>query len=83
MASVQARHSRACALGKPWTPFSKERLAGCSCQPSFYVVVCEGRKLHRERVGKDRQAAERALRKIGTAVDEGVYMPQKAIRFTE
>jgi hypothetical protein len=77
MASVQARHGRACRLGKPWTPFTKERLAGCSCQPSFYVVVREGRKSHRERVGKDRQSAERALRKIGTSVDEGIYQPQR------
>lgn len=82
MASVQARHSRTCALGKPWTPFTKERLAGCSCQPSFFIVIREGRKSHRERVGKDRQSAERALRKIGTQVDEGVYQPQKAIRFS-
>ncbi len=82
MASVQARHTRTCATRKPWTPFAKEAMAGCDCKPSFYVVVRDGKKVHRERVGKDRQAAERALRKIGSAVDEGAYVPQKSIRFS-
>ena len=45
------------------------------------MVVREGRKLHREKVGKNRKTAERALRKIGTQVDEGAYRPQKTIRF--
>lgn len=82
MASIQTRHARACAIGKPWTPFEKARLDGCDCGPTFYVVIREGAKLHRERVGKDRQAAERALRKLGTQVDEGLFQPQKSIRFS-
>lgn len=79
MASVQARHTRACALGKPWTPFAVAD--GCSCSPTFYVVVREGRKLHRERVGQNRKTAERALRKVGSQVDEGAWQPQPSIRF--
>lgn len=81
MASVQARHKGSRSLGKVWTPFAKERLSGCDCGPTLYVVVRQGRKLYRERVGKDRQAAERALRKIGSQVDGGAYQPQKSIRF--
>ena len=84
VASIQARHPRACATGRPWTSFSEARRA-CTCTggPTYYVVVREGRALHRERVGKDRQQAERALRKIGTQIDEGEYRPQANIRFTE
>jgi len=84
MASLQARHSRSCVLGKPWTPF--ERAAeGCSCPggPTYYVVVREGRKLHRERAGKNRRQAERALTKIQAHVDEGDFRPQLTIRFAE
>ncbi len=79
MASLQARHTRACALGKPWAPFAASE--GCTCRPTFYVVVREGKRLHRERVGKDRQTAERTLRKVGSQVDEGLYEPQKRIAF--
>jgi Phage integrase SAM-like domain len=83
MASLQARHSRTCASGKPWTPIDAAVEAGCSCAPTFYVVVREGRRLHRERVGKNRQQAERSLRKIGTQVDDGAFTPQKRIRFAD
>lgn len=79
MASVQAGHARDCKIGKRWTPGTAA--PGCSCKPTFYVVVREGRGVHRERIGKDRQNAERALRKIGSQVDEGAYRPQKRIRF--
>jgi len=84
MASLQARHSRACALGKPWTPF-EQAAEGCSCPggPTYYVVVREGRKLHRERAGKNRRQAERALTKIQARVDEGDFRPQLTIRFAE
>jgi integrase len=84
MASIQARHTRGCALTRPWTTFAQAR-RGCTCAggPTYYVVVRRGRTLHRERIGKDRQQAERALRKIGTQVDEGEYRPQANIRFAE
>ncbi|MBA3375493.1 MAG: site-specific integrase [Actinobacteria bacterium] len=84
MASIQARHTRACALSRPWTTFEQAR-RGCTCAggPTYYVVVRAGRRLHRERVGKNKQQAERALRKIGTQVDEGEYRPQANIRFAE
>jgi integrase len=79
MASLQARHSRACASGRPWTPF--DRVDGCDCQPTYYVVVRDGRRNHAERVGKNRRQAERALRKIDVQIDDGVYRPQRNIRF--
>jgi integrase len=79
MASLQARHSRTCASGRPWTPFAA--LEGCDCRPTYYVVVRDGRSKHTERVGKDRQTAERALRKIAVQEDEGTYAPQQTIGF--
>ena len=81
MASVQARHARTCRLGKAWSAF--ELPSGCSCEPTYYVVVREGTRLHRERVGKNRKVAERALRKIGASVDDGAYRPQLRITFAE
>ena len=82
MASLQARHTRACATRKPWTPFAVATI-GCTCQggPTYYVVVREGVKLHRERVGKNRKTAERALTKIQAQTDDGAYVPQLNIRF--
>jgi len=79
MASLQARHTRACALGKPWAPFAASE--GCTCRPTFYVVVREGPKLSRERVGKSRREAERALTKIQAAEDDGSYQPVPNVRF--
>lgn len=79
MASLQARHSRTCATGKPWTPFAV--VGGCNCRPTYYVIVREGSSKHAERVGKDRQTAQRGLRKIGVQVDEGNYAPQQTVRF--
>lgn len=84
MASLQARHTRTCALGKPWTPCERAS-KGCTCPggPTYYVVVREGRKLHRERAGKNRRQAQRALTKIQAHVDEGDFRPQLTIRFAE
>src|SRR5215211_94467 len=79
MASLQARHSRSCSSGRPWTTSSQ--LDGCDCEPKFYVVVRDGRRNRAERVGKNRKNAERALRKIGVQVDDGIYRPQQNIRF--
>jgi integrase len=81
MASLQARHSRSCASRRPWTPFAA--VDGCNCRPTYYVIVREGRSKYAERVGKDRQTAERALRRIGVQEDDGRYAPQQSIRFKE
>jgi integrase len=84
MASLQARHSRSCALGKPWTPFDGST-DGCTCPrgPTYYVVVREASKLHRERAGKNRRHAERALTKIQARIDDGEFVAQLTIRFTD
>jgi integrase len=79
MPSLQAGHARSCACGKRWTTF--EALDGCNCEPTYYVVVRDGRRNHSERVGKNRKQAQRALRKIAVAVDDDVYQPQQNIRF--
>jgi len=80
LASLQARHGRACSL-YPWTPLS--RLEGCTCArgPLFHVVVREGGKKSQTAVGRNRREAERALTKIQGQVDEGMYRPQLNIRF--
>ena len=51
--------------------------------PSYYVVVRDGGKLHRERVGRNRKMAERALTKRQAEEDDGAFVPQKTIRFDE
>ena len=83
MASLQARHSRSCALGKPWSV--ADVTAGCTCPggPTYYVVVRDGARLHRERAGKNRRQAERALTKIQGRIDEGEFVPQQSIRLAE
>ena len=84
MASLQARHSRACAGregGKPWTPFAS--LDGCVCEPMFYVVVRDGRKNTAEKVGKNRRNAKRALAKINVQVDEGTYVAPRVLTFEQ
>jgi integrase len=73
---------RGCATGKPWTTFA-DATHGCTCQPSYYVVIRDGNRLHRERVGKNRKIAERALTKRQAEEDEGAFIPQKTIRFDE
>src|SRR5687768_6272315 len=82
MPSIQARHSRTCAIERPWTTFA-EAADGCTCRkgPLYHVVSRHDGKLVREPVGHNRKNAERALRKISVDVDEGVYRPQPAIRF--
>jgi integrase len=45
------------------------------------MVVREGGKLVRERAGKNRRQAERALTKIQAQVDDGEFRPQLNIRF--
>ncbi len=79
MASLHARHSRRCPLAGKWTAVDAE---GCTCTPTYYVISRDGRgKPVRERVGRNKKQAERAHRKIGTAIDEGSYVPQKNVPF--
>ena len=81
MASLQARHVRGCQLGRDWTTFADAE--GCGCEPGYYVVVREGAKLNRERVGKNRKQAERALAKRQVETDEGSWTPHQSVRFSE
>jgi integrase len=84
MPSLQANHSRACALGRAWTPFDHAR-DGCTCPdgPLYYVVVREGEHAHKEVVGRDRQQAEIALHRLAAAVADGHYRPRPSIGFIE
>jgi integrase len=62
MASLQARHSRSCALGRPWTTFADAtKKAGCTCTPLYHVALRHNGQLVREPVGHNRKEAERAL----------------------
>jgi integrase len=81
MASLQARHSRTCALDKPWTPF--ELPADCTCTPTYYVAFRDEGKLVREKVGRNRRTAERARDKLAVAVDEGTYQALPEITFRD
>lgn len=83
MPSLQAKHTRNCALGRPWTPFAAA-VDGCTCPtgPVYYVVVREGSRAQKLRAGRNRKDAERALRKTAVAVDEGDFRMQPTIAFS-
>ena len=80
MASLHAKHSRSCALGRLWTKLDAAD-GSCTCEPVFYVVVRQGAKSEKIRAGKNRRQAERALRKFAVEVDEGSYRPQLNVAF--
>jgi integrase len=84
VASLQAKHARSCALGRAWTSFAAA-VDGCSCPtgPLYYVVIREGARADKIRAGRNRRQAERALRKLAVAVDEGEYEPQLNVSFDE
>lgn len=82
MASIQARHSRSCEIGGVFTTFEKAtREHGCTCTPLYYVAAHVGSKLVRERVGRNRKNAMRALNKIQVRVDDEAYQEPKNITF--
>ena len=92
MASLQARHSRSCALGRPWTPLEwkvddvvlkVENECTCDRGPLYHVVVREGKLAHKTAVGRNRRQAERALEKANVQVYEGDFQPQKTIKFKD
>lgn len=84
MPSIQARHSRSCALRRPWTTF-EDAQAGCTCKggPIYHVATRVDGKLHRESVGRNRKNAQRALNRVAVAEDEGTFDPVRNIRFDE
>jgi integrase len=86
MASVQARHSRRCALGRPWTTFAAAAPGrGCTCKsgPAYYVVVSTDGGLVREPVGHNRKEAERRLRAVAVRIDEDAYQPPDNVPFSD
>jgi integrase len=84
VSSLQAKHSRQCALKRPWTSFARA-ISGCTCPdgPLYYVVVREGTNAHKEAVGRDRREAELAAHRVAAAVDDGDYRPQLDVGFIE
>jgi integrase len=84
MASLQARHSRGCALRRPWTTFRAATKAhGCNCQPLYHVVFSSGGKLVRQPVGHNRKQAERALDAIRGDLARKRYRVLEDVRFDE
>lgn len=81
MASLQARHSRSCAIGRPWTTFDEAR-RGCTCNPLYHVVLRHNGKLVREPVGQNRKEAERALDARRGDVARRKYRVLEDIAFT-
>lgn len=81
MASLQARHSRACALGDTYR--AADHAYGCTCKPTLFVFVRQDGETHKHRAGKNRKLADRLLTKFQHQEDEGEYEPQKNIRFRE
>lgn len=83
MASLQARHSRGCAL-YPWTPFAKAtKTHGCTCTPLYHVVLRHSGKLVREPVGHNRKEAERALDATRGDVARRKYRVLEDVAFDE
>jgi integrase len=84
MASLQARHSRGCALKRPWTTFRDATKAkGCDCQPLYHVVISSGGKLNRESVGHNRKEAARALDAIKGDLARKRFRVLEDVRFDE
>jgi len=86
MASLQARHSRRCALGRPWTTFAAAAPGkGCTCKPGplYHVVSSIDGRLFRESVGHNRKEAERRLRAVDVAIDQDDYVPPQNVRFSQ
>jgi integrase len=84
MASLQARHSRSCRLGRPWTTFAAAtKDGGCTCTPLYHVVLRHDGKLVREPVGHNRKEAERALDARRGDLARRTYRVLQDIRFDE
>jgi integrase len=71
MASLQVRHTRGCALGRPWTPVA--RMDGCDCEAVYNVVTYVNGKPIREKVGTDRGQAEARLARVDIHIAEDTY----------
>ena len=86
MASLQARHTRKCALNRLWTTFAAAAPgSGCTCRsgPMYHVVSRVGGRLVREPIGHNRREAERRLRAIQVEIDQDHYLPPENVSFTE
>lgn len=81
MASLQASHRKSCELDKQWSPVNDKALEDCTCQPTYYVVVRQGKKALREQAGNNRRKAEQVLRKRAVEEDEGTFQPVQNITF--
>jgi integrase len=79
MASLQARHSRGCALERPWTTFAEQD--GCDCAPAYYVVHRHAGRLVRDPVGPNRKDAQRALDARKGELAERRYRTVRDVRF--
>jgi integrase len=86
MASLQASHSRCCALSQgrrsaAVTPF--EIPPECDCQPTYYIDLLHDGKKVRQKVGRNRKQAVRELNKVKVSNDEGSFEPPRDLPFGE
>ena len=83
MASLQARHSKSCALGsRVWTKGEPDARAGCTCSPTFYLVASL-KAGGRNPVGKSYSIAKKALTQAQAAQDRGDLLIADNRTFTE
>src|SRR5436189_55028 len=88
MASLQARHSRSCALGRPWTTFAEAtKSQGCTCAPLYHTrlrlldVIREANKARTRKTPKGAVPASREtspatlakhLRQLGACLEAAI-----------
>jgi integrase len=83
-ACLRAAHSTGCPNRNLSALESAGLGAGCRCKPRYFTFHrgADGRPVKGPRV-LNRQAAERALRKLQTELDEGTLRPRSTMTFSE
>jgi integrase len=84
VASLQAKHSRLCALGRSWTRFD-HATRGCTCPegPTYYVVVRNGSEVSKQPVGRDRRQASQVFLEVNQAAGGLEYERELDVAFSE
>jgi integrase len=80
VASLQARHSRSCSLGKSWTKAEPAAREGCDCKPTFHVVAHLGPGGRRS-VGRKYKTALRELTQVQAKQDRHEDVTARSIKF--
>jgi integrase len=81
MASLQARHSRACGASYRGKFRPADLNEGCTCKPTFYIAVAKDGKVVKQPVGRNRRHADSQLKIVAGKVAEDTYEPVRNIPF--